>query len=347
MIYFLNDMPFSLAFGGKEMQLETYFSIVTGQPEINIEKLNFWNQNSIQSEAIFHLFGSAKWYHSIVSQIKSNHKARKIIINPNFYFNNNLKIRLAAKFARLSPLKNDFSFKEFIFNQADQLVVNSEAEGKLICDLFGSHLQNKITVIYNIIPDNFTQIGQPSDILEKINISPGYVLSVGLLDERKNSVNMIAAFIKSMSKHDKKLVILGKKRFVNLQNSEIVDQMLNSHKERIVYLEGIKPNSEEIKTIYQNCSFHFLPSHIETPGISNIEALAFGKRLLLGDCAPVKEYFKDYAIYCQSKSLDNITDSLIKMCKENDDDRSLERKQYVETNFLVSSIAHKVAKLYR
>jgi glycosyltransferase involved in cell wall biosynthesis len=42
---------------------------------------------------------------------------------------------------------------------------------------------------------------------------------------------------------------------------------------------------------------HVCPSLFETPGLANIEAAAMGCKLAVGDSKPVREYFKDEAIY--------------------------------------------------
>lgn len=342
MIYYLNDMPFSLAFGGKEMQLETYFSIINNFENSKIQKLNFWEKNSVSNNSIFHLFGSAKWYHSVVSQIKANFNPHKIIINPNFYFLPSLKLKASSKIVKFLPYKSDFYFKEFVFKNADLLITNSIAEKELICSLFGKDLASKIETIYNVIPDNFREIQKEIDIEKYFNIKKKYILSVGLLDERKNSINMIKAFLNTQHQHDNILVIVGKFRFTNPVNYKIAEQLIKSNTKRIIHITNISPNSNELKSLYKNCDLHFLPSHVETPGISNIEALSFGKKILVGDCPPVAEYFKNYAFYCNSYSLQSVSKSLeIAISEDTPQGNSL-----FSENYMVSSIKEKVKKIY-
>ena len=45
--------------------------------------------------------------------------------------------------------------------------------------------------------------------------------------------------------------------------------------------------------------FHILPSHVESTGISSLEAISFSKKILVGDFSIVKEYFKDEVSYCK------------------------------------------------
>lgn len=335
-------MPYALAFGGKELQLETYLSILNIANK-DVRKMDFWEKNSTHPQAIHHLFGSGKWYHSVVSQIHSNYYPSRIIVSPNFYFLPSAKLLLASKVSKLTPFKNDFHFKEYIFRKSDIIVANSLAEKELIASLFGRRLFPKIKVIPNVIPDNFTYIAQEIDVCKRFNIKSGFILSVGLLDERKNSVNMLKAFLKSFKNTNRQLVVVGKYRFTNIKNYHEAKSIIESNSDKIIHITDALPNSDLIKSLYKNCDIHYLPSHVETPGISNLEALAFGKKLVLGDCPPVKEYFREYAGYCDSFSLDSIASALESSIGKT---QLPNAQQYIADNFLVSTISKPVLSLY-
>ena len=63
--------------------------------------------------------------------------------------------------------------------------------------------------------------------------------------------------------------------------------------------------------------FHILPSYIESPGISSLEAIAFNKRILVGNFYFDKEYFKDEATYCKF-SVKEIYKAINSLLIEND-----------------------------
>ena len=53
---------------------------------------------------------------------------------------------------------------------------------------------------------------------------------------------------------------------------------------------------ERLSELYENSKFHVLPSFVETPGISNLEACSYGKPIVVGDFPVLHEYFGDSAI---------------------------------------------------
>ena len=66
--------------------------------------------------------------------------------------------------------------------------------------------------------------------------------------------------------------------------------------------------------LYDNCLFHILPSFIESPGISNLEALSRNKKIIVGDFPILREYFKSGAIYTgfSSNKIIKAVESLIR-----------------------------------
>jgi hypothetical protein len=56
---------------------------------------------------------------------------------------------------------------------------------------------------------------------------------------------------------------------------------------------------------------HALPSHIETPGLASLEAAMVGCLPVVGECAPVREYFGDTAVYCDPMSVDSIRSAIV------------------------------------
>lgn len=142
--------------------------------------------------------------------------------------------------------------------------------------------------------------------LSKYHLDPGYILSVGFLGERKNSIGLLQAFLDVYKSIRRKLVLIGGNRFLNAKNAEMVTNLINQNEDKIIHIPFLPSGSDMIKSAYSHCVFHVLPSHVETPGISNLEAMAFGKNILVGDCLPVREYFSDYAFYCQSSSRESV-----------------------------------------
>ncbi len=176
--------------------------------------------------------------------------------------------------------------------------------------------------------------------IEKYNLSPNsYILSVGMMDERKNTINMIKAFLSVYHIVKKKLVIIGGFRFAKESNTKEFLKILNENSDKIIHIGFIDKNKnlDMLRSAYYNCAYHLLPSYIETPGIVNIEALYFGKNIIVGSCAPVKEYFGDIAIYCNPKDVNSIAKAISKADElpyYNEKNMNLVREKYIYSKII-------------
>jgi glycosyltransferase involved in cell wall biosynthesis len=63
---------------------------------------------------------------------------------------------------------------------------------------------------------------------------------------------------------------------------------------------------EELVSYYQLASVHVLPSWFETTGLSSLEAAAMGCNIVISDKGDTREYFEDYAFYCDPGSVKSI-----------------------------------------
>lgn len=310
-IYYINDIPFSLGYGGKEVQLLGYKELLENSTtHQKVELLDHWDRDAFRNDSIIHLFGSSKWFHTLIGQALQKPRISKIILSPTFYYRDTWKLHIGNFLSKLTPLQNQFSHKKYIFEFSDLIVVNSNSEGEQIQDVFGNILKNKMVKIFNTIPDNFNSFLDINCFLSTYNIEPGYVLSVGFHDERKNSIKMIQAFLKVYPLIKKKLVLIGASRFQSDANALAISKLIAENKDKIIHIPFLQTGSDLIKSAYYNCSVHVLPSFVETPGIANLEAMAFGKNIVVGKCKPVVEYFEDNAFYCNPNSVEDISKAI-------------------------------------
>ncbi len=63
---------------------------------------------------------------------------------------------------------------------------------------------------------------------------------------------------------------------------------------------------EELASYYQKAKVHILPSWFETCGLSSLEAAAMGCNIVITDKGYTREYFEDYAFYCDPASPESI-----------------------------------------
>ncbi len=319
-IRYFSDYPFSIGFGGKEIQMLTYLRYLNlyHKEKFEVDLLNYWKTE--MEYDILHLFGHGRFI-NIIENIKSNDHNLKVVVSPTIYHErSSISLKFAFYLGSILPFKNTPKNILRELEYADAVIVNSYSEKHFILKNITSKINDKIHVVYNGIDDDFNELKEENKniFIEKYNLLPNsYILSVGMMDERKNTVNMIKAFLSVYHIIKKKLVIIGNFRFVNESNIKEVSKLLNENNDKIIHVGFIDKNKDldMLKSAYYNCAYHLLPSYIETPGIANIEALYFGKNIVVGMCPPVKEYFGDIAIYCNPKDINSIANAILEADK--------------------------------
>jgi len=97
-------------------------------------------------------------------------------------------------------------------DNADLILPNSYAEKRQLTSIFGEPA-GKIEVLYNRVPELDESIADQSE-LQKRGLEPyKYFLSISHIEPRKNTLNLIKAFLKfAQTSPDFKLVLIGKLR---------------------------------------------------------------------------------------------------------------------------------------
>ncbi|WP_162199503.1 glycosyltransferase [Thermoanaerobacter thermocopriae] len=348
-IAYLSDYPFGIGFGGKEIQLLSYMKYTNeGEYNYKIKLLDFWDKNSLNDVKILHLFGFSNWFYFLIKTLKAN-KNLRIVISPTMYFEKNIKFEVASFMGFICPIPNFFKYTKFIFENVDVIITNSFAEKDFLVQNYGHNIENKIEIVYNAIEGDFNVFSSDKNVssfVEKYNIDSDYILSVGFFDERKNTISLIKAFIEVYPLIKKKLVLIGDFRFAKKQNKIFCEQLINNNKDKIIHIPYIDKtkNIDLLKSAYYNCSYHVLPSKIETPGISNLEAASFGKNIIAGDCKPVREYFLDKAYYCNPKSIEDIKEKLIEVNGKPQNNKEI--KKLVIEKYTYNASVQKLIKIY-
>jgi glycosyltransferase involved in cell wall biosynthesis len=114
------------------------------------------------------------------------------------------------------------------------------------------------------------------------------LLCVGHFDPRKNQL----ALIQALRDTDMPIKFVGQLRRMHRR---YFLKCLDAAGPGMEFLGNIPP--ADVLKLMLASQVHVCPSLFETPGLANIEAAAMGCKLALGDSKPVREYFKDEAIY--------------------------------------------------
>jgi len=115
------------------------------------------------------------------------------------------------------------------------------------------------------------------------------VLCVARIEGIKNQINLI----KALNNTRYRLLIIG----------DYAPNQLSYYREcrkiaaaNVQFLEHIP--QQELVQYYQRAKVHILPSWFETCGLSSLEAGAMGCNIVITDKGYTREYYEDYAFYC-------------------------------------------------
>jgi len=76
----------------------------------------------------------------------------------------------------------------------------------------------------------------------------------------------------------------------------------------IIFLDHL--SQKELVQYYQKAKVHILPSWFETCGLSTLEAAAMGCNVVITDKGFTREYFEDFAFYCDPSSPASILEAV-------------------------------------
>jgi glycosyltransferase involved in cell wall biosynthesis len=207
------------------------------------------------------------------------------------YFLNNEKIR-SKKYILWGHTRSI----RYLLNNSALLLPNSESEYCRVFRKFG--IKKKYSVIPNAI-DHRKFARKPVLLKEYENA----VICVARIEGLKNQLNLIRA----LNNTDYKLFIIGNpspnnKKYYNICKKE---SAANVH-----FISHV--DQEQLIDIYFSSKVHVLPSWFETTGLSSLEAAFMGCNIVITDKGDQKEYFRDFAFYCDPENKESILEAVNK-----------------------------------
>lgn len=239
---------------------------------------------------------------------KSIHKLTKVAVEASIwhsfhqeavYFPKNKKIKKVLTIHDLNFLEKYKGAKRSKqLNRLQKLVSNSDAVTyisnftKEVANQYLDIPKNVISkVIYNGIAINQTEKAiKPSWIKD---CSP-FLFTIGIVGEKKNFHTLI-----EMMNYlpDLKLYICGEKS--SNYAEKIADLISQNKLQDRVYLNG-KVSESEKKWLYKNCAAFVFPSKNEGFGLPVVEAMSYGKPLVISSLTSLPEIGGDLASYFSS-----------------------------------------------
>lgn len=175
---------------------------------------------------------------------------------------------------------------------------NSKVEGEIIRKEFGKWVP--YSIIYNGIETQNEEVPL-YNFKERFKLD-NYVLCVGRICYRKNQL----VLAKICSDLGLQLVLIG-----NVNDKEYFNKCISYN--NVKYLGFM--DSYNIYNAYRSCEVHVLPSFVETPGLSSLEAAAAGCNIVSTSEGSTVEYFDDMVEYCNPYSENSIKESIVKAIK--------------------------------
>mgnify|MGYP002713094443 FL=1 len=187
--------------------------------------------------------------------------------------------------ARVAHLEKHLSHS---IEQASHVIVVSEFTRTEVTGLLGIDAKHTSVVMPGISADYFPRDnGDLFPVLKRYGLSPGYLLSVGTLEPRKNLPGLLRAYLRLSPALRKKvpLVLVGAKGW----NSTDTENMINRAERRGEIIRLGYVNGGDLPSIYAGALALAYPSFYEGFGMPLAEAMASGTAVITSNCSAMPE----------------------------------------------------------
>ncbi len=314
--------------GGDTIQLlktKEYLEKIGIQVDINLEL-----EPDLSKYDIVHLFNLTRVQETYIQMLNAKSQKKPIILStiywPSFELEKNGQFGMRGMISKVLSINNIESlkaiYKYFIRKEKNKgtkyLMTHSFASMQIEilknCEWFLPNSVSEIDMIskyikfdtssYNVVP-NAVDIENVNDrkYTNEFEKYRGYILSVGRIETRKNQLNLL----KAIEGTDYKLLLVGK---VAPGHKKYAKKVLDIVKKNnnIEYIESV--DNDKLYSLYKVCKVHVLPSWFETPGLVSLEAGAMGASIVVSDRGTTRDYFKEYAYYCQPNDISSIKEAI-------------------------------------
>ncbi len=200
-----------------------------------------------------------------------------------------------------------------------KIITPSEFTKKELIDLFGASA-SKIKATPLGLDEEYLKPsleGATNQTLKKFGISKPFIMTLGRLEEKKNTHRIVEAFNAVKKTHDIQLVLAGNPGF---GYEKTLQEIINSpYKKDIIQTGWISP--AESKQLLGASKVFVFPSLYEGFGLPVLEAFASGVPVVTTSGHSVEEIAQDAALYADPNSAEDIADN-IKKCIEDEAKRN-------------------------
>lgn len=227
--------------------------------------------------------------------------------------------------------------------RATRVITISEFIKQQIVDHYGVG-KNLIDVVYPVVDETyFPRTGEKiHQVLKRYNLTPGYYLSVGTIEPRKNLAGLIGAFkcLPECIRSEHPLVIVGAKGWKCK-----VDSKYKTPGD--IRLLGYV-NQEDLPFLYSGALALAYPSFYEGFGMPIAEAMACGTPVITSNCSAMPEASGNGALLVDPYNVEQIADALERVSTSDDLRKTLAEKSInVSRKYsLLSAVSAMMETLY-
>lgn len=337
-IYF-TPRPFSLAFGGTEVQLLETRSALEALG-LTVEFIDYMDRDQITDSTVVHLFGSDY----VFAQIAKLLSGRQIpYVVSSIFYPTGLS-RLLYSVSAFLPYSAS-ALRKSVLREANKVLPNSQSESALLERLFGLPT-SAMKVIPNAVRQDF--LGQDPDGFRRKYL-PGlpkeeqFVLSVGRIEKRKNSLSLLRA----AARLKVPLVFIGTPVALPGEGNYVArfQEELERYPGYIKHIPFLPNGSNDLADAYAAAHAHALVSWMETPGLANLEAGLNGANLVVGKSPPVWEYLSNHAIFVDQDNPNQIGNAIERAISQSRDIHN--QSTYIKENYSWNKVARLLMDIYR
>jgi glycosyltransferase involved in cell wall biosynthesis len=189
-----------------------------------------------------------------------------------------------------------------IISLVDVFLPNSKGEMKRVIEDFNVANQDTFVIVPNAV-DTLLFNPEVTFISNNICKYEDCILCVARIEGRKSQLNLVQA----MKDLPYQLLLIGKPAPNHLDYYEKIKHEMGGN----VHIIG-QVEHHLLPQFYKAAKVHALISWMETPGLSSIEAGIMDCNIVVTDKGDPKEYFGDFAYYCNPHDVGSIRNALIK-----------------------------------
>ncbi|MGJ8482151.1 glycosyltransferase [Sphingobium yanoikuyae] len=220
---------------------------------------------------------------------------------------------------------------------ADGLIFLSQNEQQLFEKLTETSSHQSFLVHNPVDAEHFTE-ADPSLFREAYGLDD-YVLCLARVEHRKNQLMLAAA----LAGTGIQLVLAG-----HNVDDEYLALINKFGDDNVLHVPRLEPGSDMLRSALAGARVFALPSWSEGAPLAALEAAAAGAPLVLSDRSGEREYFGDFARYCDPADAESIRSAILESWNDRPDvDRIEAQKAYVSQNYSWQKYVHGTIEVYQ